>query len=365
MIYKYALYLFFTSIVSMTCFASTDTSELTNQIHAIETKSNATIGVTAIYLEKNTKVTHHGDMPFFMASTVKLPIAITFLTLVDEKKDQLNRVVTLDANNSVPGTGVLHHIFEKKRMNISLKQILKYMLVISDNSASDTILKASRGPQAVTKRMSELGCNHILINRSILETLLDTNAIDHALLKQPRPVFSWVRAFNHVPLDKKLQAWKRFQNDRRDTTTPDDMAKLLESLYRGKALSSSSTHFLMQIMEKCRTGRNRIKGMLPANVRVAHKTGTWAISEQNYLRYPGSKRLYRFASDVGIITLPRNKGHVAIAVYVKSRGANDHMRSRAIALASKAVYDHFMKQPTKTTELVTASAAKQPRGHYH
>lgn len=99
----------------------------------------------------------------------------------------------------------------------------------------------------------------------------------------------------------------------------------------------------MKIMEQCRTGRSRIKGLLPANVKVAHKTGTWSIYERDYLRYPGSKKLYRFVSDVGIITLPNNKGHIAIAVYVKSKSASDYPRSRAIALASRAIYDHFMK----------------------
>lgn len=225
---------------------------------------------------------------------------------------------------------------------MSLRQILIHMLSNSDNSASDTILQVVNGPGYVTKRMYALGFKNILINRSILEILLDTNHVDHSLLQKRRPVFSWIRIFNSIPLEQKMLAWQHFQNDIRDTTTPDDMAKLLVKLYKREALSESNTKVLMDIMEKCRTGRSRIKGLLPPGVKVAHKTGTWAIYEQKYLRYPGSKKLYRFASDVGIITLPNNKGHIAIAVYVKSQAASDYGRSRAIALASRAIYDHFM-----------------------
>lgn len=330
------------SIFSISCFAAPNEVELTKKISAIEKKTNAVLGMTAIYIEKNTVINHNSNQRFFMASTIKLPIALAFLQRVDEKKDSLNHVVKLDMNNSVPGSGTLYHAFEKKRINMSLQQILTYMLSNSDNSASDTILQRVNGPKYVKKRMDALGFKNILINRSILEMFLDSNHVDHRFLQQHRSVFSWKKIFNSIPLQQKVLAWQRFEKDKRDTTTPDDMAKLLVKLYKKEVLSDSSTHLLMNIMEKCRTGRSRIKGLLPGNVKVAHKTGTWAIGEQNYLKYPASKKLFRFASDVGIITLPNNKGHIAIAVYVKSQAASDYTRSRAIALASRAVYDHFM-----------------------
>lgn len=317
-------------------------AELSKKIDAIEKKSNAIMGVTAIHIEKNKIIGHNNNKHFFMASTIKLPIALAFLHRVDEKKDSLTRVVTLDAHNSVPGSGSLYHLFEKKKLNMSLQQVLMHMLRNSDNSASDTILQEVNGPGYVTKRMSALGFKNILINRSILEIMLDTNHVDHDLLKKRRPVFSWQKEFNSVPLKQKILAWRQFEKDKRDSTTPDDMANLLVKLYKKQALSESSTAVLLKIMEQCRTGRSRIRGLLPANTTVAHKTGTWAISEQKYLSNPGSKNLFRFTSDVGIITLPNNKGHIAIAVYVKSKSASDYGRSRAIALASKAIYDHFM-----------------------
>jgi beta-lactamase class A len=324
-------------------WAGTSDAELAKKIAAIEKKSNTIMGVTAIYIEKDQVVAHNSRQRFFMASTIKLPIALAFLHRVDEKKESLSRLIQLDAHNSVPGSGALYHLFEKKKMSMSLQQILRHMLIHSDNSASDAILQAANGPKSVAKRMGALGFKNIQINRSILEILLDTNHVDHSFLQKSHPVFSLQRAFNRVPLEKKKLAWQRFEKDMRDTTTSADMAKLLVKVYKKEALSAASTDLLLKIMEGCRTGRSRIKGLLPANVKVAHKTGTWAISEQKYLQYPGSKKLFRFASDVGIITLPQNKGHIAIAIYVKSQAASDYTRSRAIALASRAIYDHFMK----------------------
>lgn len=330
-------------LLSINCFAANSKDELARKINLIEKKSNTIMGITAIHIEKNMTISHNSNKRFFMASTIKVPIAIAFLNRVDKKKDSLNRQIKLNYHYSVPGSGSLYHLFEKKNISMSMQQILKHMLIHSDNSASDTVLLAAKGPESVTKQMTALGFKNINVNRSILEMFMDTNHVDHALLKEHHPVFSWKRIFNKVPLQKKVLAWQRFQKDTRDTTTPEDMAKLLVKLYKKQALSESNTHFLINIMEHCRTGRSRIRGLLPSHVKVAHKTGTWGIDEQRYIQYPGSKKLFRFASDVGIITLPHNKGHIAIAVYVKSQAASDYMRSRAIALTSRAIYDHFMK----------------------
>ncbi|STY31052.1 beta-lactamase [Legionella wadsworthii] len=323
--------------------AAPSDAELLKKIKEIERKSNTIIGISAIYIEKNKVIAHNSNQRFFMASTIKLPIAMAFLHRVDEKKDSLDRMIKMDSRNSVPGSGGLHYLFEKKKLNISLKQILMHTLKNSDNSASDALLKAVNGPRYVAKRMKDLGLQNISINRSIMEMFIDTNHVDRSFLKNRQPIYSWQKISNRVPLREKQHAWQRFQKDVRDTTTPNDMAKLLVKLYKKQALSEASTNLLMKIMEQCRTGRSRIRGLLPGNVKVAHKTGTWSIYERDYLRYPGSKKLYRFVSDVGIITLPQNKGHIALAVYVKSKSASDYSRSRAIALASRAIYDHFMK----------------------
>jgi beta-lactamase class A len=341
-IYSKPLGMLLCLVFSVSCFAASSEAQLVKKIYNIEKGSSAIIGITAIHIETNKIIGHNSNKRFFMASTIKLPIALAFLHLVDQKKDSLNRVINLGLSNSVPGSGTLHYMCEKRRIRMSLQQILKYMLANSDNSASDAILQTVNGPAYVTKRMHALGFKNILINRSIIEMMMDTNHIDPSFLKTPHTVHVWKKIFNNTPVKQKILAWQRFEKDTRDTTTPNEMAKLLVKIYKKEALSESSTKVLMSIMEKCKTGRSRIRGLLPPQVKVAHKTGTWAIDEPQYIRYPGSNKLFRFVSDVGIITLPKNKGHIAIAVYIKSQAVSNYTRNRAIALASRAIYDHFM-----------------------
>lgn len=330
-------------LFSLNCFAIGSEKELLRKISSIEKKSKVIIGISAILIEKDKMISHNGQQRFFMASTIKLPIALAFLHRVDEKKDSLNRTMTLDFKNSVPGSGTLYHSFERKKISVPMQKILNLMLIESDNSASDALLHATKGPTYVTKRMGQIGFKNLIINRSILEIMMDTNHVARSYLKTHHTVYLWKKIFNQAPLWQKVSAWQRFEKDVRDTTTPNDMAHLLVKLFKGQILSAESTKLLIRIMEQCRTGRHRIKGLLPPGIKVAHKTGTWGIDERKYINYPGAKNLYRFASDVGIITLPKNKGHVAIAIYVKSQSASDYPRNRAIALTSRAIYDHFMR----------------------
>ncbi len=331
----------FLLFLSRYCFAHQQYANLLEKINAIETTSGSVVGVPALKIETNEEVSYNATMPFFMASTNKLPTVLTLLNQVDEKKDSLERIVNLDLRNSVPGSGDLYSKLEKGPIKMSLRQLLNLMLMDSDNSASDIIFHEINGSPSVMERMHALGFNHIFVNRSFLEIYLDSHGANRVLLKEAHSVAFWEEIFNKVPVVQQTLAWQLFENDLRDTATPQDMRNLLVKLYKGKLLAQSSTNFLINIMIQCKTGKNSIKGLLPANTPVAHKTGTWTIYSKDFLKYPASKKLYRFASDVGIITLPHNKGHIAMAIYVKSNAVDDQERYKVIALVARAVYDYF------------------------
>ena len=103
------------------------------------------------------------------------------------------------------------------------------------------------------------------------------------------------------------------------------MVDLLGKLLASPLLKPESRDFLRGVMERCETGQARIKGILPAGTTVAHKTGTIGGT----------------INDVGMITLPGNRGHLLIAVYTKSSSLPAAQRERAIAEISRSLFDYF------------------------
>ena len=89
----------------------------------------------------------------------------------------------------------------------------------------------------------------------------------------------------------------------------------------------------MKIMLATTTGPKRLKGLLPADAVVAHKTGTSPTNAEG---------LTPATNDIGIITLPNGK-HLAIVVMVCNSKADDATRDSVIAKIAKAAWDYYGK----------------------
>jgi beta-lactamase class A len=98
------------------------------------------------------------------------------------------------------------------------------------------------------------------------------------------------------------------------------MVDLLSRIYKSELTTPQSRDYLLGLMGRCETGKNRMKALLPFGTPVEHKTGT----------------LDGLADDVGFITLPDGR-RVAVAIF--TRGGAD--RPRTIAEAARAIYDGF------------------------
>jgi beta-lactamase class A len=99
----------------------------------------------------------------------------------------------------------------------------------------------------------------------------------------------------------------------------------MAEMWNGAGLTPESRDLLIETMRESRSGLRRLGGLLPRGTPVAHKTGTMAAA----------------VNDVGIITLPDDAGHLAVAVYVNTLNRTTYRRERTIAQASRALYDFF------------------------
>lgn len=274
------------------CEHSTD---IKKDLERIAAEAGGRVGVSAVLVESGEHIALHGDMAFFMASVVKFPVALTVLHLVDTGKLRLDQKVRLLRSDPSPGVSVLGGKF-KPGSDITVRQLLDYMITASDNTACDVLLRISGGTPAVMARLQALGIRGIRVDRSE---------------KQNAAAYR--------------RSARRFMTDPRDRSTPDAMAALLAKFQQGETLTPASTSLLRNLMEHTTTF-TRMQTLLPPNTVVAHKTGTWDKAAIN---------------DVGIITLPGGAKHVAVAIFTSGSRKKQAEVEHAIAEMTRAVYNYW------------------------
>ena len=290
--------------------------------------AGGTVGACAIHLETGRRVSLNGSERFPMASSYKIPIAVQLLTRVDQGEIKLDQMIEIKASDLHPGSGTLTDLFNKPGLALSVRNLLELMLLISDNSATDVVLRLAGGPDAVTARMRTLGIEGINVDRPTVRLIADWIGVQLPPEDKWSPGMFATLAATLKPEDRAAAA-RRFDADPRDTSTPNAMSDLLARIYRKDLLKPDNAELLLDIMRRCRTGETRLKGILPERTEVAHKTGTIGGT----------------TNDVGIITLPDGAGHVAIAVFVKSSDKEVPQRERAIAEIARAAHDFFLFNP--------------------
>lgn len=174
-------------------------------------------GVAALDLRDGSIVSVNGDMPFPMASTVKVAVAAAYLDDVDQGRRSLDDMIG----------------------GRSAARLMELMIVRSDNIATDQMLGALGGPGAVQQWLSSRGIAGMRVDRTIAQLLRD----------------------------------KGHLADSKDVATPNAMVMLLSRL-NGPLLSARSRAVLFGLMARCETGTHRIRSLLPAGTPVENKTGT-------------------------------------------------------------------------------------------
>ncbi len=286
------------------------------------------VGAGVIHLETGRRISFHGDDRFPMASTFKIPVAVQLLHRVDRGELKLDQMIEIHASDLHPGSGTLTQLFNQPGVSLSIRNLMELMLLISDNSAADILLRLAGGPDAVTARMRELGIDGINVNRSTARLIADWDGVKNLPPENQWSPPMWRRLFQAVSPDDEKKAAAAAVLDPRDTSTPSAMTALLARIWLKdrQVLNPGSADLLLDIMRRCQTGQARLKGILPDGTEVAHKTGS----------------INGTTNDVGIVTLPDNTGHIAIAVFVKASDKPAPVCERAIAEIARSAHDFFL-----------------------
>jgi beta-lactamase class A len=237
-------------------------------------------GMAALDLTTGHAITVNGQRSFPMASTMKIAVAAAYLAEVDAGRRSL-----YDTIGSATAVGLMDR-----------------MMVRSDNRATDLLIASLGGPGAVDYWLRAQGLSGIRVDRNIAQLLGD-----------------------------RRDLW-----DIRDSSTPLAMLELLRLIDSDRALAPQSRALLLDMMRRCATGSNRIRGLMPYGARVENKTGT----------------LNQYTTDVGFLTLPDGR-RVAVAFF--ARGGDN--RPAVIATAARAIYDTFSMPLARMTPAVNAAAA--------
>jgi beta-lactamase class A len=304
-------------------------TRLQQQIEFVAHATDGVVGVSATHIETGRSVSVRGAESFPMASAFKVPVAVQLITMVEAGELTLDKMITLAPQDLHPGSGKLSELLFHPGVALSVENLMELMLVISDNSAADLMLREAGGSEAVTARMRALALPGIRVDRPTALLISDWVGAKNIPPEAQWNRDMWDQLYNKIPNGEHMQARRMQMKDPRDTATPDDMTRLLVHIWRKDLFTPLNANVLLGMMERCQTGKARIKGMLPQGTDVAHKTGT----------------LGGVANDVGVITLPNGLGHVAISIFTKSSNKPEDAEEKAVAEVARTVYDYFVLFP--------------------
>ena len=269
------------------------TAQLNRDIKRIAVQAHALVGVSCslpgVVLDCNL----NANQKLPMQSVYKFPIGITILHAVEQGHLTLSQSVEFLPSDAVRlgQHSPLRDMHPQGGVTVPLQELLHLAVSESDGTSSDILLRVLGGPGVVDQYIRGLGVQGIAV------------------------------------VDSEKTLGKDVKAQYRDTSSPAAMVRLLRLLADDSPLSSDHTALLLRLMSQGGTSDARIKGLLPPDTEVAHKTGT--SGQDNGITHA--------TNDVGLITM-RNGKKLAIAVMIKDSPASEEVRERVIAQVTKAVW---------------------------
>ncbi|HEY4907387.1 MAG TPA: serine hydrolase [Candidatus Acidoferrum sp.] len=243
-------------------------------------KSGADVGIAFETLDGRLAWSSRGDDVFHAASTMKIPVMIELFHQVREGKVKLSDPLPIKnefhslVDGSVftlkPADDSETDLYKVVGQTRTLDQLCDLMVTVSSNFATNLLIQ-------------KLGIDNI---RATVASL-------HA---------------DGMDIKRGVEDQKAFDKGLNNTTTAWGLATLLVAIANGKAVDADSSAKMVEILERQKFNEG-IPAGVPANVRVAHKTG----------------EITKIHHDAGIVYAER-----PFVIVVLVRGIEDFKQSSAL-----------------------------------
>jgi beta-lactamase class A len=271
-------------------------SSLRDRLEELEERSGArALGVALQDLETGLDFRYRSDRWFHAASTIKLAVL-------------LGAFASIHSGKLLPQSRL--HVRNRFRSAWDGSAFR----VLSERDA-DSEVQAAVGK---TMRVSELA-RHMIVRSSNLATnlLLDFLGLEH--LQQTLDQFQ----IAGIDLRRGVEDELAFEHAINNRVTADGLVQLLRLIAEERAFSPNLSRNMLDILY-AQEFSSGIPAGLPANARVAHKTG----------------EISTVAHDAGIVYLPKRKPYVVVILTEWEPETTG--RSPTIAAASYMIYEHLM-----------------------
>jgi beta-lactamase class A CARB-1, PSE family len=275
-------------------FASVaDFKAVEQTIVALEGKLSARIGVAVLDVNTGEQWSYQGDERFPLTSTFKTLACAKLLQDAERQRLKLTDSVTVQQSDLVTYSPVIE---KQVGQSVTLNGACAAAMHTSDNTAANIILHAVGGPTGITRFMRALGDPVTRLDR-----------------REPE-------------LNQGLAG------DERDTTTPNAIARSLNTLLFGSALAPASQQQLQRWMEQNQVTGNLLRSVLPAGWTIADRSGAGGFG----------------ARSITAVVWPNSAAQLSpliISIYIAQTDATMEARNQAIATLGQAIFNRYLPQP--------------------
>ena len=269
------------------------------------------VAVAVYHFESDSHWSVRGDVVLPTASLIKLPAMVEAYRQEAAGKVKLDQRIEVKKEDMVQGSGILTSHFSPGT-TISLRDAIRLMIVYSDNTATNLVVDAI-GLTSTTAAMKELGYPETQLNSKVFR-----------------------RDVSIAP--------ERSEKYGLGSTTAIDMVNLVTRLKRGELAGPEATAAMLDHLVNC-DDKSRFPLLLPASVKVAHKTGS----------------VTRVRTDAGLLMGPGCT--IALCVLTDNnkdiRWTDDNAGNKLSADIAKSVYELLApKTPDKSETTDQAKAMR-------